>query len=277
MRQRLHEGEYPMNKYLNPINFWKKLVYYKDKVIYQPFYNLKKMRNIEIAKYKEYDFEYQQAVNKINRVLRDLGQDEYHLQKHMASVHWLLFAALSEAENIKNILEIGTFDGKTTLLLSKLFPKAKITTVDLPDDDPIFNNSYQREDEKYRRDFLIKQAENTSSQNINIIKKNSFFLNEVVDERFDLIWVDGGHLYPEISWDICNAYHLCNKNGWILYDDIIPEQKYGQGIECSDTYNVLEYIKQRMESKITYFLKRDAAKFSANPKKRKYVALMHKI
>ena len=45
VRQRLHEGEYPMNKYLNPINFWKKLVHYKDKVIYQPFYNLKKIFN----------------------------------------------------------------------------------------------------------------------------------------------------------------------------------------------------------------------------------------
>jgi len=67
-------------------------------------------------------------------------------------------------------------------LLSKLFPNAKITTVDLPDDDPIFANSYQREDEKYRKDFLIEQAENTSSENINLIKKNSFFLNEVVDK-----------------------------------------------------------------------------------------------
>ena len=266
-----------MSKYLNPINYWRKLVFYKDKVVYHFFYNIEKIRDVEIVKYKEYGFEYQQALDKTNRALKDLGQDEYHLQKHMASVHWLLFAALSETQDIKNILEIGTFDGKTTLLLSQLFPNAKITTVDLPDDDPIFANSYQREDEKYRRDFLIKQAENTSSENINLIKKNSFFLNEVVNEKFDLIWVDGGHLYPEISWDICNAYHLCNNNGWILYDDIIPNQKYDQGTANSDSYNVLEYIKQRIGNKITYFLKRDGAEFSANPKKRKYVALMHKI
>ena len=89
--------------------------------------------------------------------------------------------------------------------------------------------------------------------------------------------MDGGHLYPEISWDICNAYHLCNNNGWILYDDIIPNQKYDLGMANSDSYNVLEYIKQRIENKITYFLKRDGAEFSANPLKRKYVALMHKI
>lgn len=258
------------------MKYLRKLSFYKDKVIYGLFYNVEKIRDVEIQKFKEFDFEYQQALYKINKALKKLNQDEYHLQKDMASVHWLLFAALSETQDIKNILEIGTFDGKTTLLLSKLFPNAKITTVDLPDDDPIFTSSYQREDEKYRRDFLKQQSENTSSENINLIKRNSFFLNEVVDEKYDLIWVDGGHLYPEISWDICNTYHLCNWNGWIMYDDIIPYQKNGQGMENSDAFSVLEYIKQRIESKIVYFLKRDEAKFSANPKKRKYVALMQK-
>lgn len=255
----------------------RKLFFYKDKVIYELFYNVEKIRDVEIQKYKEFGFEYQQALDKINKTLKKLGQDEYYLQRDMASAHWLLFAALSETQDIKNILEIGTFDGKTTLLLSKLFPNAKITTVDLPDDDPIFASSYQREDEKYRSDFLNQQAENTSSENINLIKRNSFFLNEVVDEKFDLIWVDGGHLYPEISWDICNTYHLSNRNGWIMYDDIIPHQKGDHSMASSDAFTVLEYIKQRIESKIIYFLKRDEAKFSANPKKRKYVALMQKI
>ena len=162
------------------------------------------------------------------------------------------------------------------MLLSKIFPDAKIVTLDLPDDDPIFSSTYQREDDRYRLDFLKKQSTNTSSKNITLVKKNSFFLNEVVEEKFDLIWVDGGHLYPEISWDICNAYHLCRPEGWIMFDDIIPNSKFKQNAANSDSHDVLEYIKARMKSKLTYFLKRDKPEFSANPKKRKYVAMMRK-
>ena len=167
-----------MNKFLKPINYWRKLVLYKDKIVYQPIYNIEKIRNIEKEKIKRLSFDYQHSLDNLNKVLKDLNQDEYHLQRHMASVHWLLFSAIAitNSHKIKNILEIGTFDGQTAILLSKLFPNAKITTIDLPDDDPIFTNSYQREGEKYRRDFLIKQAENTSYEYINLIKKNSFFL-----------------------------------------------------------------------------------------------------
>ena len=265
-----------MNKYLKPINYWRKIVFYKDKIIYEPSYNIEAISATEDEKFNHYGFDRHLAISRIDQILKELGQDEYLLQVHMASVHWLLFAAIAQNKNIETILEIGTFDGQTTLLLSKIFPDAKIITIDLPDEDPIFQSSYQRENDAYRMEFLKKQVGNTSGENIKLLKKNSFFLNEIVKEQFDLIWVDGGHLYPEISWDICNAYHLCKSGGWIMFDDIIPNKKFKQDAANSDSYDVLEYIKARIKSNITYFLKRDKPEFSANPHKRKYVALMQK-
>src|SRR5262249_8684448 len=69
-----------------------------------------------------------------------------HLQGGMHSEHSYLLAALSAGEKrIDRILEIGTFDGRNAAILSRIFPDASITTVDLMDDDPVFTASYGRE------------------------------------------------------------------------------------------------------------------------------------
>ena len=47
--------------------------------------------------------------------------------------------------DFKNILEIGTYDGITTTLLATIFKNAKTYTVDLPDNDEMFLNTYNRE------------------------------------------------------------------------------------------------------------------------------------
>ena len=200
----------------------------------------------------------------------------FESQKGMASLHWIIFCAISENKTIHNILELGTFDGLTTLIISKIFPNAKITTIDLPEDDPIGIDSCQRNDERYRGEFIEKQRKNTSADNITFIKKNSFFVPEIVHKKFDLIWVDAGHLYPEVSWDICNSYHLCNENGWLMYDDVIPNQNQHSAYDSSDSYNILQYICSRMKNKMSLFLKRLDPEFSANPHRRKYIAVINK-
>ena len=265
-----------MNKYFKLENYKFKFNYYKDMFFYRPFYNLKKIKANEIKKFEKYNFNYSKAVRKLDLVLSELGMDSFESQKGMASLHWVIFCALSESKTIHNILELGTFDGLTTLIISKIFPNSKITTIDLPEDDPIYAKTYQRDNKNYRDKFIAKQNKNTSGDNITFIKKNSFFLNEVIQEKFDLIWVDAGHLYPEISWDICNSYHLCNNDGWLMYDDVIPNQKRISAYDSSDSFNILQYITCRMSNKMTLFLKRVEPEFSANPKRRKYVAVINK-
>lgn len=265
-----------MNKYLKLENYKFKFHYYKDKFFYAPFYNQEKTKDKEIEKFEHYDLNYSKAIQKLDAILKELNMNSFQSQKGMASLHWVIFCALSENNNIQNILELGTFDGLTTLIISKIFPNANITTIDLPEDDPIFINTYKRDDEKYREEFIRRQKENTSADNITFIKKNSFFLQDVVDEKFDLIWVDAGHLYPEISWDICNSYHLCNKNGWLMYDDVIPNTNKYSAYDSSDSYKILNYVCRRMKNKMTLFLKRLDPEFSANPIRRKYIAVINK-
>ena len=59
-------------------------------------------------------------------------QIRFRITKGMRSIHWLLFCSISNVSSIINILEIGTYDGETTQLLSKIFPNSSIATIDLP-------------------------------------------------------------------------------------------------------------------------------------------------
>lgn len=265
------------NKYLDPKNYFRKAGFIKDRLFYWPLYNKEKFQEEELIKFSKYNFDLDKAKEEINGILNDLGKNTLDSQDGMGSVHWALFSCIKQVSKIENILELGTYDGETSLILSRLFPDSKITTVDLPGEDPIFSDSYGRQDEEIRDIFNNTRDQNLASPNIKYIERNSIFLLEEVSEKFDLVWVDAGHLYPEISWDIANGYQLCRNGGWILCDDIIPHKKgLRDELVSPDSHNIWEYLNKRISAEVNYFLKRNHPRFSANPKKRKYVSLLKK-
>ena len=110
-----------------------------------------------------------EAISKLNAALEELGFNQYIESgpQDEQSEHLVAFSAIS-IENEKNnsfkrILEIGTWDGKAACILSKLFPNALITTIDLPDNDPLFINTYNRQSTTYR-EKLIKERNNRINQ-----------------------------------------------------------------------------------------------------------------
>lgn len=259
-----------MFKYFNPINYFNKI-----RALYHGyFYDLKKIRSDERRKFEKLNFDFDEGLMKLNNILSQSGMNAF---SSMSSVHTLLFSCLSLVSKIEDILEIGTYKGESALLMSKIFPDAKIMTFDLPDNDPILAASYKRESAVEMRKYKEQQKRNIKSQNITFIEKNSFFIPGEVLKKFDLIWIDGGHLYPEVAWDICNAYHLCKQGGWIMCDDIVIDKKGQKNDYVSgDSYEVLEYIRARTGEEITYFLKKDHPLRAANPRERKYVAVLKK-
>ena len=265
------------NKYLNPKNYYRKFGFIKDRLLFWPFYNFENFKKIEEKKFSQYGFDLKKAQEEINKILLELGKNPLEFQNGMGSVHWTLFSCIKQVSKVKTILELGTYDGETTKILSKLFPESKITTIDLPSNDPIFLNSYGRDDPEIEAKFKDARNENLKETNIEYIERNSFFLLEEVSNKFDLVWVDAGHLYPEISWDICNGYYLCNKGGWILCDDIVNHKNgLRDELVSPDSSHIWEYINARVKDEVIYFLKRNHPQYSANPKKRKYVSLLKK-
>ena len=113
-------------------------------------------------------------ISHLNQVLRSSGLNDFDEHEGMYSNHLLVFTALSLGDNkIKNILEIGTYDGKTANILSHLFPKSKITTIDLPDESPVFVDSYGRTDLEIRKVFLEERKNNITRDNVVFMNTNS--------------------------------------------------------------------------------------------------------
>jgi predicted O-methyltransferase YrrM len=139
----------------------------------------------------------------------------------LVSEHHALFGALSLKGNVKSVLEIGTYTASCTKLLSILFPGAQISTIDLPDNDPIFRQTYDRGDSEAMAQFIDERNQVIQTcQNVTFVQQNSLQLLHKKDERFDLIWVDGAHGYPVVAMDIVNSLACLSKEGFMFIDDV---------------------------------------------------------
>ena len=233
---------------------------------------LKKKKLKELKKYNQFFFD----KVKVNRVAAENLYDEISTRiggstQEERSVHRLAFSALKIAGfSPENILEIGTSEGRTTLFLSILFPKSRIWTIELPEDDPLFKIFHPDGRHDAYEQFLSSNINN----NIIAVRTNSLNLPKLnLPDKFDLIWLDGGHNYPEVSWDHFFCINMLSDDGWLFSDDvIIPEKRYKKHQKISDVYETIEYIKTRSGRVTNYLVKRETAfSFIYNPK---YIAVI---
>ena len=246
------------------------------RVKYSRLHDQGKVESAEESKFANCGMNLEAAQRKLDSVLKNI--DGRSFNRNDDSVHWLLFSAISlEDAEYKRILEIGTATGRFTMILSELFPNSQIDTVDLPESDPLLRFLYGRENEKRFVEFNEAQRRYTKSKRINVFKINSFFVPETLRNQYDLIWVDGGHLYPEIAWDLCNAYHACRRGGYLLCDDVIISKKPLESKYVSNaSFEVINYFSQRSRCDVHFFLKRLGSKWNSQPINRKYVACIKK-
>ena len=93
------------------------------------FLDKKALLSQERERFNKYGWDEESALLKLNTVLQLIEQDDY---EDSVSRHGLLFSAISMCEKVSSILEIGTYKGESTILLSHIFPQANILTIDLP-------------------------------------------------------------------------------------------------------------------------------------------------
>jgi len=198
----------------------------------------------------------------------------------MSSEHEVIFSALSLLDNFKvnKILEIGTFDAKNIKLLSYLFNKSQLVTIDLEEDDENFKNFYNRQEKDKLRKF-VEQRDNilTSLKNVNFRKKNSLELLKEND-KYDLIWIDGAHGYPFITIDIVNSLRILNANGYILCDDIYLEalNNSDKMYQSTGGYQTLNELEKNKVISFHLIHKRLTKKDLVIPSRRKFIAIIKK-
>lgn len=241
-------------------------------------YNLNFFEKEQNKNFEYFGFNRLEGIKKLTSIKKKI---DFELRdSEMSSEHEVIFSCLSliKKKTVLDILEIGTFDGFNSLLLSNLFQNSSIDTIDLHETDDEFINFYNRKDKinKFIKDRNIVLSKN---KNINFFPLNSLKLLNF-KKKYDLIWIDGAHGYPVVCIDIINSLHILRENGLILCDDvhINLKQKSSDAMYSSiATYETLNELKKQNLINYRLVYKRLDAKNNCIENKRKFIAIVSKI
>lgn len=115
----------------------------------------------------------------------------------------------------KHILEIGSFEGRSTLFFGEQCPNAQIVCVDH------FKGGEDQQDlnlDNLRQRFLSNIADIQSR--LTIREGNSWdVLPQLPSSFFNLVFVDGSHVAGDVLNDLVHAYRCVRDGGRIIADD----------------------------------------------------------
>ena len=199
----------------------------------------------------------QLGVARLNEVCKKKFGKNYDEHNGMWSEHLVFFASLSLSTNpVSRILEIGTFKGEATSILSDLFPDSQIISVDLNHEAIRENSTYS-----YALSDIKAFASAPNLKNVEFLEMNSVKLVEY-SEKFDLIWVDGYHLSPTVIMDITNAVRLLRKGGIALCDDVYLRSSWIEIDSDLSSKMALEELASTKLISLSYVYKRIGKKFN---------------
>ena len=119
-------------------------------------------------------------------------------------------------KNVKDILEIGSYEGRSAIFFLKNFSDSKITCVD----------TWVGSDEHSNLTFKLIEKNfdfNTSFyQSNNILMKHKMTSNEFFKKNYkyyDLIYVDGDHSSDQVKIDLINSWNALKNGGFLVLDD----------------------------------------------------------
>jgi len=225
--------------------------------------------------YRSHGLDREEGLKILNKICEEVFGYSYDENNEMFSEHLVMIASISLFDNnLENILEIGTHDGRAAAILSRLFPDSNIHSIDLPDQDETFLDSYSRQNSV--NEFIRKRDELISGyKNINFEQVNSISMTKW-NSGYDLIWVDGAHGYPVVTIDIVNSIRLLNKDGFMLLDDTWKHARKSDSMYKSiATYETLKEFKNaKVLDDFFLFRKRLSVKFNIKKHSEKFVSLI---
>ena len=160
---------------------------------------------------------------------------------------WIL-SSLSKIS--KNIFEFGTCSGKTTTLMALNSPDdSKIITLTLSSSQAK-NLNLEASDNKISIRNIINESNydkfifsgKECEKKISVIFMDSRELNvEEYLDKFDLIFIDGGHTYSIIENDSNKAFKMLKNGGIIVWHDYVPGK--------SSDKDVVKYLNKISKNK----------------------------
>jgi hypothetical protein len=175
-----------------------------------------------------------QKVNEVKelKALRDfVEQNAFGFGER--SFYWMWKLIVDEMPNEFTFLEIGVFRGQTTTLIQVLAKlagkKVKVYGVTpLDSSDGHWESDYKNDILEISKRFKVKAPYIFVG-----LSTNPELIKEVSEQKYDLVYIDGGHTYEVIKSDLENYPQLATK--FLIIDDCANKFKmpfgYFQGID----------------------------------------------
>ena len=151
-------------------------------------------------------------------------------------------------KNVKKILEIGSYEGRSAIFFLKNFSNSNISCVDTWSGSDEHNN--------VNFDLVEKNFDlNTSFyQSNDILIKHKMTSNEFFkknDKYFDLIYVDGDHSADQVKIDLNNSWNVLKNGGFLVLDDYM--WWYYKDLKKNPSTPINNFIKENISniSKLT--------------------------
>jgi len=182
---------------------------------------------------------------KIENIIYDQFQSLNYNEKWFCNNLNFLSTNFKDIKNVKNMLEIGSYEGRSAIFFLKNFSNSNITCVD----------TWSGSDEHNSVNFELIEKNfdlNTSfyqSNNLLIKYKmtsNDFFQKN--DKHFDLIYVDGDHSCDQVKIDLVNSWNVLKNGGFLVLDDYM--------------WWYYKDLKKNPSTPINNFIKENILKFS---------------
>ena len=202
-------------------------------------------------------------------------------QRHDApglSWHYPLFWLFNRVRPFREVLEIGTFDGKFAAFMHDC-SCSNVVTIDLPSDDYRFINSYDRREREKRTSFINARDSLLARRKdrLKFIEMDSADLAATfgTSPKYDFVWVDGDHTSPRVEGDIAQCLDLLKEDGIMLCDDVLPFAECS-GSSTSASFLYLEALYSDGRIDVEYVLKRIRPS-NSRLMRRKYIAIIKKV
>lgn len=148
---------------------------------------------------------------------------------NVSPLELMIISSLVASRNPTNLLEIGTFDGNTTLQMAlNCSPGATIHTIDLGENQittelPIWEEDlkFVKDEKKIVRKFTSSPLREKIVQHIG--DSNAYDFSKFTKKaKVDFCFIDGGHSYACVKRDTEKALAILGENGILLWHDFNP-------------------------------------------------------
>jgi len=162
--------------------------------------------------------------------------------------YWLyIFSKYTDSNKIFNILEIGSFEGRSTLFLLNFFKNSKITSVD----------TFKGSDE--HKNMKMNKIENNFDYNLNNYKNRlikfkgtskKFFKSNKI-KKYNIAYIDGSHKFDDVYFDACKAYKNIVIGGIIIFDDYL--WNYYKNYKKNPCYAINIFLKRNKHKLLSVY------------------------